>query len=764
MKTFRFLPFLIAIMLVSCVKSPIDGTSPMEEEGMGLLKIGVSVDDGLQVKSKAQSKPMDPALVPLADSIYVDLYRKVKTEVRETWRRIYFGQYADFKDTLLRVNGGEWRMLAFHGDSTACGFDKPYFLADEYFTVKGYDDNGKPEVTSVDADVKVSNVRISVDIDKTVSGSFYDYFIRFTNLDKDKYKQVLRYQAGQTKDAYMMPSDSLQIEFMAQYEYGDETSWKYAILDTMVTNPNDHVLLSLELTNPRHGQLTLTINTDSTIVKKTSDLLINEEWLPQDAPQIAAAGFDESGVHYLLEGDSEGNGATVSAVARGGLKNFIVKFESNQLSSMGYDIPLNQNIDLTDMSDANKTALDKLKAAGFSWQEDMLNSRRLTYFGMTDFFETLNAKIKSQTTEREIFKVTMTVTDNVNKTITKVFKANSYPITQTLSIPSGNVWARRIVSPVINVGKGVSRLYKLQAKRGNESEWTDFASFAYATDSKIDFGTLEVDSDTDYQFRTIYNNNENLVSNVVSVRTEKELQVGNSGFEDYMTTEMTVSIDLSFGTTYQRKWYLPYKQGETDPWWAVNSKKTMPESHSVSGNNFKNFPCTGYSTNTVAKGEKSAMVYTCNVGWWNSASESLGDDVPGEIWIGKADDSGNHASDGHSFASRPDAVSFMYRYSPINSETFVVKAWVKDASGNTIATAEVLDGASSSTWQEYVLPLLYSNTTAKAASIYISFQSCASGEVNDNQPIEIAGETYTIHYGSVLWIDDVKMIYKSANE
>jgi len=755
MKSLRFLPILFTLLMVSCVKTTIEGESFEGNEGEGLLKIGVAVDDGLQILTRASSKPLDPSLLPPEDSVYIDLYRKGKATpnaYRETWNRIFFGQYADVKDTLLRVNGGEWRMLAFHGDSTACGFDKPYFLADEYFTVKGYDDNGTPEVTEVDAVVKVSNVRITVNFDKTVSGSFYDYFVRLTNLDKDRYRQILRYQANQKKDAYMMPSDSLQIEFMAQYEYGDESSWKYAVLDTVVTNPNDHLFINLSMSDHREGDLSFTIKTDSTIVKESSEVLIKEEWLPQDPPQVIASGFDQSGDHAVLEGDVEGNAATVSAVARAGMKNFFVRFESTQLASLGLDIPIGQDIDLADESVSNMPLLDKLKAAGMSWSTGMAGSRKLTYLTLTNLLTTINENIRSQQTAVQILKMTVRVVDDVDHYTDKVYTVTSHPVNQTLVIPVERVWANKIVSPVIKYNKGVSSLFRLQMSQDGGSTWTDCASFVSAANSEIDYGTLSVEPGKAYKFRSIYNGNENLVSNVVSLTTEELLQVANPGFEDYLTTYMTVKIDV-FNTSYQREYYLP------GGWWAVNSKKTMPSSHSTSGNNYKNFPCTGYSATTFHGGEKSAVVFTGNVDWWNTAGTALGSNVPGEIWIGTADDSGNHQTDGHAFASRPSSMKFWYRYSPNGSETFVVKVWLKNAEGAVIASAEILDGQAASSWTECELPLVYTDLNSKAASIYISFASCASGEVMTDQMIELGGKNQSTHIGSTLWIDDVLLTY-----
>jgi hypothetical protein len=154
------------------------------------------------------------------------------------------------------------------------------------------------------------------------------------------------------------------------------------------------------------------------------------------------------------------------------------------------------------------------------------------------------------------------------------------------------------------------------------------------------------------------------------------------------------------------------------------------------------------------------MVYTVSVNGANTDGNSWGDNIPGEIWIGRADDNGNHASDGHAFGSRPQLMRFWYRYSPIGSETFGAIVRLLDSNGNAIAIGEVTDGPSAENWTQMEIPLVYSDLTAKAASIYVSFKSCSgSASISKDSQIEIAGEQKKSHIGSVLRIDDVELIY-----
>lgn len=751
---------LWTVALSSCVKGQFDDV-PGAEGGEALLQIGLSVDEGVQI---VQTKADEDSIFPEVDSLYVELYKfgkKIKPDGKEYgkdgWNRMYFGKYEDAKDTVFRVNAGEWRLLAFHGDSTACGFDKPYVKADTTFNLEG----GKEGVAYIKAKAKVSNVRISVEFDESVPGSFYDYFVRFARLDTSavagnaankKYKQILRYGKDQTKDAYMMPTDSLQIQFMAQYEYGAEDSWRYAILDTVAVNPNDHLKIQISV-NPRHGNLDVNIVTDQNIVKKETNVEIKEIWTSQPAPTIVASGFP-NGDHPVVEGDLSGNNATISILSRGGLKNCFLKVESAYLPEAGIDVPLGEEIDLANPTADSQAKLDRLTAAGFNWQSDMLGSRKLTYITMTDLFARINELNPSLTVARNLVTFTVRVVDEVEKETTVQLTSTAYPIVQTLSIPEGRVWAKKIVSPELRVERGVSALYMLQVSSDGNT-WSDLKTYSSASNSVLDFGTIDVEPSTTYYYRTVYNENPNLMSNVVKVTTEDTQQIGNSGFEYWNTASFSFSHWFGSET---REWYLPYLSTDSNPWWAVNSRKTMPSSTTPSNLDYKVFPTVGYSTDRYS-GDKSALVYTVSVNDYNVSGTSLGDPVVGELWIGKADDSGNHASDGHAFASRPASVKFWYKYLPINSEKYAVYLSLKDAAGNQIAYTEKLDGSAAYEWTQCEIPIVYSNLNARAASIYICFKSAVSGDVKLDATMEIAGRQQTSHIGSALRIDDIELVY-----
>jgi hypothetical protein len=180
----------------------------------------------------------------------------------------------------------------------------------------------------------------------------------------------------------------------------------------------------------------------------------------------------------------------------------------------------------------------------------------------------------------------------------------------------------------------------------------------------------------------------------------------------------------------------------------------------------KNFPSSGYVDDRHS-GDKAALLFNVNVGSSNTgydssnAGISSGTTYEGEIWIGTSDSDGNHATEGHAFASRPSRLTFYYKYAPTSGDKFFVDAWIKSADGTVLATAQQTAGPAADTWTLHSLPFTYKVFDKKAASIYVRFSSCyGNGSVKDNNSFRLGDETVKAHAGSFFKIDDIELIYE----
>ena len=117
-------------------------------------------------------------------------------------------------------------------------------------------------------------------------------------------------------------------------------------------------------------------------------------------------------------------------------------------------------------------------------------------------------------------------------------------------------------------------------------------------------------------------------------------------------------------------------------------------------------------------------------------------------------------------------MTFWYEYEPhSSSDAFSAEVIVKAQDGTVLATSKS-NGSAKSSWTSMTLPLNYTVTNKKAATIHINFLSSVSsshttsaeGFILDGPYLEIAGEkktgdNYQIKLSATLRIDDVQLNY-----
>lgn len=732
MRRLRFIPALLVI-LSACSERIIEQIPSVSDE-VGTLSIALSSD--MQTENIGTKADADE---PSLDDFRVAIY-KATDKVR-----LYNDSYANTVGKEIKLNAGDYRLVAQHGDTLGCGFNKAYYLADKAFAINA-------GVNTVEAVAKLANVKLAVNYHQTIKENYSDYYaIVRHNTHKGK---SVRFGKNETRCGYI-PGGEVVLEVYAVVD--DAGTEKYFKTEPMTYAPNDFVTFTITTDN-REGSLVININVDTSTEDKTETVEIPATTVPQDAPSITLAGFDgEGNTHEVVEGQNvAGHNAMASFLARGSLAHCTLNIDSEWLAAKG--VP--SEVDFASADAATKTIL---KAAGFVWDEEMATSRTFSYIDFTDVIAAMLSEVKAESEDVVLAEFTLKVTDSVGKHTQETFRITSGGVKVTLDIKDYNVWAAKVVDPIVTISKGVPALVKFQVA-SQQGKWEDVNVVPSASGYTLNYGSVPAAPSTTYQVRAIYNGNENCKSPVVTVRTEDALQLGNSGFEDYQLLVKRVS---PLGSKYDRNWYVPYASGETDPWWACNSLQSMPDGHTMLTATWcKNFPSSGYVDDRHS-GNKAAMLFTVNVGNANTGYNNntigvaSGTTYEGEIWIGTADDEGNHASEGHSFASRPSRLTFYYKYAPTDGDKFFVDAWVKAADGTVLATAQETSGPAADTWTLYSLPFEYKVFDKKAASIYVRFSSCyGDGHVDTDSKFRLGDETVKAHAGSFLKLDDIELIYE----
>ena len=348
----------------------------------------------------------------------------------------------------------------------------------------------------------------------------------------------------------------------------------------------------------------------------------------------------------------------------------------------------------------------------------------------------------------------------------------------TLSLKNGDadVWATKVYLQVTASAKSrasrtiSSSTVEIQYKEGKDWKAWPHQSYDAETGLFLLTGLGEGASETEgvpYTLRAVYKRGGEAasLSEELSITTEPKAQVGNAGFEEWHTEiHVFKKSGILINPTEEREWYLPWNTNESDVWWAVNSRTTMPSECAGGGfYEYKVFPTISWSSSNKSQGEKSIQIATIAVG--KAAIVNGGSTTPhvGEIWIGTANDNGDHASEGHAFVSRPSSLSFWYQYESFkDEEKFYMQVVLKAADGTIVASNEIPNGVEGDpSGNTITLPFTYSSDVhKKVSSIYMVFKSSSGSVDSEKRTMEISGQEQTARIGSVLRIDDIKLNYE----
>ena len=169
-----------------------------------------------------------------------------------------------------------------------------------------------------------------------------------------------------------------------------------------------------------------------------------------------------------------------------------------------------------------------------------------------------------------------------------------------------------------------------------------------------------------------------------------------------------------------------------------------------------------YSGNSVM----IATIYTSTMAVDYSLGLGTHHNYYGEIFLGTANNSRQEnwakTTDGHAFTSRPSALSFMYRFSPKENTPFYAEVSVLDAQGNVIGSGVKNDVSSEvSAWTRCTVPITYTVTNKKAATLRISLRSSRDGNEDWSQTSDTTlSGSHTIFLGNALYVDNVELLYQ----
>ena len=348
----------------------------------------------------------------------------------------------------------------------------------------------------------------------------------------------------------------------------------------------------------------------------------------------------------------------------------------------------------------------------------------------------------------------------------------------------GDVWAKKVVFHLFNAACN-----EIHIQYQDGSEWKDAENVEQMADYQPGVGTLAavhgLPSNKTFRFRALMHEDAE-ASNEVEVTTEEELQVPNSGFEDWYDVEVWYkTIFLSGGERIYS--FYPYAKDASDRWWSTLNDKTTQEQSGVASWYYCAYPGTvptnassmhtaswhwnehgGMSLSQGAyEGNTSMEIATVGYGANNWTNGGHGTDYRerGLLFIGTFDRSTQEQTLGHSFTSRPQKVQFYYKFYSYNNETTKAYAKLYDANKEEIGGGELQITQSTDVYIKGIFDISYSDEKKNAAYLTIVFMSTdadspSTKDIQGSKGAWNAGYGDSRHVGSILTVDDVQLIYE----
>lgn len=741
-----YLAIPLALAIAACSReNPGDPASA----DVGFVRISLGQED-ISVTTKAESG------LPSLEDFEVEIYNSRAL-------RLYRQPYSVAKEDVIRLNAGEYRLVAHHGDSLGAGFDKAYYLADQPFTVHGFVENGR-EYDEVSAVARLSNVRMGVEFSENFSRFYTDWWavarhVRYT-------KKKVTFKKTETRQGYL-PGGEIYLEIYARMDdFVDPVSGQ--VKDTTVYyksqpveyEPNDAVTFHVN-TGSRYGDLNVTIDVDRSVEDIVLDQVVPSDALPAQDP------------YFSMNGDTSGSYSYSYIVGLAGtISGQTLSMDISPLTTFASAILHTESAYLTlgdiDLVAPTATQQAALAAAGIDYL--IPDSYPVAYVNFDALIQQLSSQVVvSGTDPVQVARFTVTLTDGRGRSVSAQYVVNATPIHAQFSVSNTDIWGWKMVAPKMHIQcsepipEGTD--FKLQWSQ-DQANWS--AGVAPVSTSGYDYtfpNATSLQPGKAVYFRCLVNGNADILPERGSFTTESAQQIDNNGFEQY--TQKTTKTEVAVVSDFTVTWWQLFSNSN-NKWWASNATQGIEdEKVATAVQDYKTYPPVALITSGAYSG-KSAMLVTLWTGTTSSHVWGLTGTKHhyyGEIFLGQSNEgqqeNWSRTSEGHSFSSRPGKLSFWYKFDPNKSAAFYVNIEVLDAQGNVIGSATKNDVTNAvSSWTQCIMPITYNATNKKAASLRLTFRSSADGsEEHRKITVNTISGDHDIFAGSILYLDNVELVY-----
>ena len=717
----------LAFFILACSKGKIDDFSEGEETSAVsfALKTDYTLDEVVFTRSVS---------VPTEEEFKVRI-ENTRAEVLKEW------EYGNLP-SLIKVVPGSYKLVGWFGSDTILpAFDRPYYYGETKITLK------EGDVLDTIVPVKVAAAKVAITFDESFGYDYDDYFVDIKTVGDS-----LHFLKNEKREGYFKPG-KLRMRFGLKPK-GSDIYYQFYPEAIAHVKAKEFYKMTLKAQTKNGALSGIAIETDSSTIDIPVEVDLPPYFLPKKAPVVTFTADDmDAGNILTTEGVSKK--AIVMITSAAGLTELKIKTTSDTLLARGWPAEF-------DLMKATAEQKSLLKANGLDWSEDIDKNdtiRAAVWVNFNHVIKLLNTAPGQ--TSISTFEILSKDRLNQNGNDCKFSVKIAPPIFESVNTPgSGNVWAKRVLYDIKYVSETRTPVVECA---GADGIWTPIETVLTSTGTEF-YECLGkgLNSATNYTFRIRLGGH---ILEAGNYTTEEARQIPNSNFVDWYSYERSYKYAL---LTQKITVWCPWKEGETDVWWATRNPATTSQK-----TGYTNSYCANNGTTSVTiDGQKAVQIMTTAWGGWNTSLVNGGGTKKnisaGLLFLGTydytTDDSDYLTSEtiteGKVFTSRPLSLRFKYMYAPIENESFKIRAVVQHRSDNgtvtDLATAELIDGATVNGLTDKELIFNYKSEYRHLRATHICLL-CTSSTAES--PATTNSGTGTLHYGSKLTLSNLSLEY-----
>ena len=717
----------LAFFILACSKGKIDDFSEGEETSAVsfALKTDYTLDEVVFTRSVS---------VPTEEEFKVRI-ENTRAEVLKEW------EYGNLP-SLIKVVPGSYKLVGWFGSDTILpAFDRPYYYGETKITLK------EGDVLDTIVPVKVAAAKVAITFDESFGYDYDDYFVDIKTVGDS-----LHFLKNEKREGYFKPG-KLRMRFGLKPK-GSDIYYQFYPEAIAHVKAKEFYKMTLKAQTKNGALSGIAIETDSSTIDIPVEVDLPPYFLPKKAPVVTFTADDmDAGNILTTEGVSKK--AIVMITSAAGLTELKIKTTSDTLLARGWPAEF-------DLMKATAEQKSLLKANGLDWSEDIDKNdtiRAAVWVNFNHVIKLLNTAPGQ--TSISTFEILSKDRLNQNGNDCKFSVKIAPPIFEFVNTPgSGNVWAKRVLYDIKYVSETRTPVVECA---GADGIWTPIETVLTSTGTEF-YECLGkgLNSATNYTFRIRLGGH---ILEAGNYTTEEARQIPNSNFVDWYSYERSYKYAL---LTQKITVWCPWKEGETDVWWATRNPATTSQK-----TGYTNSYCANNGTTSVTiDGQKAVQIMTTAWGGWNTSLVNGGGTKKnisaGLLFLGTydytTDDSDYLTSEtiteGKVFTSRPLSLRFKYMYAPIENERIKIRADVQHRSDNgtvtDLATAELIDGATVNGLTDKELIFNYKSEYRHLRATHICLL-CTSSTAES--PATTNSGTGTLHYGSKLTLSNLSLEY-----